>query len=62
MSRQQFTPEFKDEAVRHVTEKGHSVQEVAARLRNPATIERCSRTSQLSAANIKRLKMAIFRE
>jgi transposase-like protein len=32
MSRQQFTPEFKDEAVRQVTEKGHSVQEVAARL------------------------------
>ena len=25
-------PEFKDEAVRQVTEKGHSVQEVAARL------------------------------
>jgi transposase len=32
MSRQQFTPEFKDEAVRQVTEKGHSVQEVAVRL------------------------------
>jgi transposase-like protein len=32
MSRQQFTPEFKDEAVRQVTEKGHSVKEVAARL------------------------------
>jgi transposase len=32
MSRQQYTPEFKDEAVRQVTEKGHSVQEVAARL------------------------------
>ena len=32
MSHQQYTPEFKDEAVRQVTEKGHSVQEVAARL------------------------------
>lgn len=32
MSRQQFTSDFKDEAVRQVTEKGHSVQEVAARL------------------------------
>jgi transposase len=32
MSRQQYTPEFKDEAVRQVTERGHSVQEVAARL------------------------------
>jgi transposase len=32
MSHQRFTPEFKDEAVRQVTEKGHSVQEVAARL------------------------------
>ena len=32
MSHQRYTPEFKDEAVRQVTEKGHSVQEVAARL------------------------------
>ena len=32
MSQQRYTPEFKDEAVRQVTEKGHSVQEVAARL------------------------------
>ena len=32
MSQQRFSPEFKDEAVRQVTEKGHSVQEVAARL------------------------------
>ena len=29
---QRYTAEFKDEAVRQVTEKGHSVQEVAARL------------------------------
>jgi transposase len=29
---QRYTPEFKDEAVHQVTEKGHSVQEVAARL------------------------------
>jgi transposase len=32
MSHQRYTAEFKDEAVRQVTEKGHSVQEVAARL------------------------------
>ncbi len=32
MSHQRYTPEFKDEAVRQVTEKGHSVQEVSARL------------------------------
>ena len=32
MSHQRYTTEFKDEAVRQVTEKGHSVQEVAARL------------------------------
>ncbi len=32
MSKQSFTPEFKDEAVRQVTGRGHSVAEVAARL------------------------------
>jgi transposase len=32
MSQQRYTPEFKDEAVRQVTERGPSVQEVAARL------------------------------
>jgi transposase len=32
VSYQRYTSEFKDEAVRQVTEKGHSVQEVAARL------------------------------
>ncbi len=32
MSHQRYTLEFKDEAVRQVTDKGHSVQEVAARL------------------------------
>ena len=32
MGHQRYTPEFKDEAVRQVTEKGHSVQEVASRL------------------------------
>jgi transposase-like protein len=30
MSHQQFTLEFKDEAVRQVTEKGHSVKDVAS--------------------------------
>ena len=32
MSRQQYTPEFKDEAVRQVTERGYLVKEVAERL------------------------------
>ena len=32
MSHQRYTPEFKDEAVRQVIEKGHAVTEVAARL------------------------------
>ena len=32
MSAQRFTPEFKEEAVKQVTERGYSVAEVAARL------------------------------
>ena len=32
MSAQRFTPEFKEEAVKQVTERGYSVTEVAARL------------------------------
>ncbi len=32
MGQQRFTPEFKDEAVRQVTERGYKVGEVAARL------------------------------
>ena len=32
MGQQRYTPEFKDEAVKQVTERGHSVQEVADRL------------------------------
>lgn len=32
MSKHRYTPEFKDEAVRQVTERGHSVAEVAERL------------------------------
>jgi len=32
MGQQRYTPEFKDEAVRQVTERGHPVQEVADRL------------------------------
>ena len=32
MGRQRFTPEFKDEAVRQVIERGHPVAEVAVRL------------------------------
>lgn len=32
MSTQRFTPEFKEEAVRQVLERGYSVAEVGARL------------------------------
>jgi len=32
MSNQRYTPEFKDEAVRQVVERGYSVAEVAERL------------------------------
>lgn len=32
MSNQRYTPEFKDEAVRQVVERGYSVSEVAERL------------------------------
>ena len=32
MSQQRYTPEFKDEAVRQVLERGHPVAEVAERL------------------------------
>jgi transposase len=32
VNNQRYTPEFKDEAVRQVTEKGYAVTEVAARL------------------------------
>jgi len=32
MSSQRYTPEFKDEALRQVVERGHSVAEVAERL------------------------------
>jgi transposase len=32
MSSQRFTPEFKEEAVRQVVDRGHSVAEVAARI------------------------------
>jgi transposase len=32
MSKQRFTPEFKDEAVRQITERGYAVSEVAERL------------------------------
>ncbi len=32
MSSVRYTPEFKDEAVRQVVERGHSVAEVAERL------------------------------
>ncbi|VVE46949.1 transposase [Pandoraea iniqua] len=32
MSTERFTPEFKEEAVRQIVERGHSVAEVSARL------------------------------
>ncbi|MBD8881873.1 transposase [Rhodanobacter sp. 7MK24] len=35
MSSQRFTPEFKEEAVRQVVSRGHSVAEVAALLGVP---------------------------
>ncbi|PRG88608.1 transposase [Burkholderia gladioli] len=35
MSAQRFTPEFKQEAVRQITERGYSVAEVSARLAGP---------------------------
>ena len=34
MSTPRFTPEFKDEAVRQITERSYSVAEVSARLAN----------------------------
>ncbi len=34
MSTKRFTPEFKEEAVRQVTERGYSVSEVAAPVRS----------------------------
>jgi len=37
VSTQRFTPEFKEEAVKQVTERGYSVAEVAARLGIPTT-------------------------
>lgn len=36
MSRQRYSPEFKDEAVRQVVDQGHSVAEVADRLGVPS--------------------------
>ena len=32
MSKQRYTPEFRDEAVRQITERGHSVADVSERL------------------------------
>ncbi len=32
MSNQRYSPEFRDEAVRQIIERGHSVSEVSARL------------------------------
>lgn len=32
MSKQRFTPEFKDEAVRQITERGYAVSDVSERL------------------------------
>ena len=51
-SQQRFTEEFKTEAVRQVTERGHSVAEVAARL---------DVSSHSLYAWIKRLKAELLR-
>lgn len=74
MSGTRFTDEFRDEAVRHVTERGHSVADVAARLgisqhslyrwiraSRPAAQEQ--ELSDLQAANkeIKRLQKDLHR-
>lgn len=32
MSQQRFTPEFKEEAVRQIVDRGHSVADVSSRL------------------------------
>ena len=45
MSPPRFTPEFKDEAVRQITERGYSVAEVSARLGVSALL---SHTKQIS--------------
>ncbi len=38
MSNQRFTPEFKEEAVRQIVERGYTVAEVSARLGVLSTI------------------------
>jgi transposase len=48
MSNQRYTPEFKDEAVRQVLEKGHSVPEVAERLGvSTHSLYKCQRRSKI---------------
>lgn len=44
MSRQRYTEKFKIEAVKQVTERGHPVIEVDARLGMPSLLSKGSRT------------------
>ncbi|WP_407513019.1 transposase [Acinetobacter baumannii] len=46
MSGQRYTPEFKDEAVKLITERGYSVTDVAERLGEPYRV--CRRLFYLS--------------
>jgi len=58
MSTKRFTPEFKEEAVRQVTERGYPVSEVAARVGvSPHSLYkgRCRRTPLLGHSLLSRL-------
>jgi transposase len=72
MSNKRYTQEFKDEAVKQVTQRGHAVSEVASRLgvsawslhqwlkvqRQPASVRI---ESQAQSAEVKRLKAELRR-
>jgi transposase-like protein len=59
MSNQRYTPEFKDEAVRQVVERGYSVAEVAERLgvsaRSPQPATRNQSSQNLAGSPIQAL-------
>jgi transposase len=54
MSNQRFTPEFKDEAVRQVVERGYSVKEVAERVGVSARTRRHSHLGGVSPEAFER--------
>ena len=58
MSNPRFSPEFKDEAVRQVTERGYSVAEVSARLASTRRFSSCRTGSRLSMSGNWRLETA----